>query len=120
MKNFILILLLAVGFTACQKDYYLDDLREAEQTIEGLEGQIAQLTSELSTSNANNLQLTNDLAAAHQTIGDLTDALTNLSNEYADLQEVALDLGLTIEELLAIIEELQSRLIDANNRITEL
>ena len=114
MKKVLLTLVVALGLTtACQKDYYLQDLNDANARIEALQGQLNDLSVELQKSIADNNAKAEELAALETQILDL-----NIEIE----QLVALNLhkDAQIEGLLEKIDTLSIEIESLNGQIADL
>ena len=90
----------------CQKDYYLDDLREAEEQIELLQSSINGLQADITEANALNTTLTNQLSQA--------------ANDLETSYQANIALGNINGELNSDINTLIGRLQDAHAEIDRL
>ncbi|MGI9548833.1 MAG: hypothetical protein ACR2M7_02495 [Bdellovibrionales bacterium] len=110
MKKLLLLGLVVLG-TACQKNYYLDDLNEANETIEQLEITIADLRIELADANEVVVMQTILLDKAKED-------LDNLQAEYTYVNESQSafihELNAKIEGYLTTIAELEAELVELN------
>ena len=110
MRKLLLLGLVVLG-TACQKNYYLDDLNEANETIEQLEATIADLRIEIADANEV-VSTQNTLLIKAQ------EDLDNLQAEYTYVNESQSafihELNAKIEEYITTIAELEAELVELN------
>ena len=113
MKKILLLLLLT---TACQKDYYLSDLQEAEATIERLnnsnstlQSQLNELNNQVSTLRFENTNLQSENTIQTQQISDLQSQINQLQS---DLQNSIVSL----EQAQSIINELEEQIRTARRQ----
>ena len=111
MRNILLYTgILLLTLTSCQKDYYLDDLNEAEARIESLENQVNQLSNELTNAIASNQEYFTRLVEA----GEL---IAQLNNEIEVAYQANINLGNINGELHAQITELENTINALNEEI---
>ena len=96
MKKLGLLLIMLVTIAACQKDYYLEDLNDAQAQIERLEADKQRLQASVN-------ELTSDLNSATANVSGLQ---TELAAVMADYEAGVISL----EEANALIQDLQDRL----------
>ena len=97
MRKTIIIALLAL--TACQKDYYLNDLNEAEALIQTLQGEKNSLSNRI---NVLNTAITN----LNQDNNNLLNDLNDITNNYNDAVISAEETDILISELETTIDRL--------------
>ena len=135
MKNIITITLVAlVTLTACQKDYYLEDLESAQAQIEMLEGRIDNLIAqgkqdELEMNELNvlilNLQdgidaITIELQVSNRLTQELSDKIDDLSTQLDNSKNEVVDL---LNEIHGLNNDLEAGKVTQDNYlviITEL
>ena len=113
MRKLLLVLTVALGVVACQKDYYLEDLQEAERNIEQLQSINQALTSDLNDQIATNESQAAQLLDLQYTINDLTINIEDLEGVNEDLLSNIVALDLEITQLNDSIADLQIRLNNA-------
>ena len=118
MRKSILLIAGLIAMTSCQKDYYLDDLNDAEAQINYLNNVVRNLESQINTleaqANADAIHiadLTESLRIARLSIRNLTNANTALGEQItAHETEIARLLAL-LAELNDQLDELRSELV---------
>ena len=115
LSNTIKTLLLSTVLimASCQKDYYLEDLNEANQTIEELEITIQTLLAQGDVDAKEINKLQEEVEALHVEVG-------NLMNELMEQGLINEALTLEISELKAKIEVYQDNCAALENEITQL
>ena len=98
MKKVLLIIAVVLGVTACQKDFYLDDLNAAND-------QIAQFESIVAAHGEANASLTAEISSLTTEIASLTASLTEAEGLNADLVAQAVVLN--------------DEIVDLNQKITD-
>ena len=116
MKNTKQLLVLAVALvtlTSCQKDYYKDDLDDANDKIAQLESKVAGINAELSASIALNATQADELATLQSDITELTNSLVSTEGLNQDLVAQAEALENELNVINAQISALQLELASA-------
>ena len=113
MRTIISILIGITLFTACQKDYYLEDLQAAE-------AQIAQLQSTVNDFSNQVNDLNNQLAVSLDNNDSLTDELSDANNTITGLNNDVVELNLIIDDLTAQNASNTLEISALNDRIVEL
>ncbi len=114
MKNLLLLFTVGALFIACQKDYYLEDLQNAESQIERLNSTVSDLNSKLNDANADITSLNSEVAGLLQ---DLTIANSTIESLEGDKQGLTDEVAVLEAEAMALvdnIESLSSELANAN------
>ena len=134
MNRVLTLVLTLVLLVGCQKDYYLDELREAESVIAGqerlieeLQNQINSITIELDDAEDTIVDITNDLADANITIDELNNNITYLNGVIAERNELINTLTAQasatdeeIADLTAEISDLRDAINELNVRVQDL
>ena len=122
MRKLLLIGLVALG-VACQKDYYLQDLNDANARIEALQGQLNDLSVELQKS-VDEVRVTAEaLAEANETISNLTIELEDVIDNFTFVNESQSnfihELNARIVELETIISELNADILVLEGKLAD-
>ena len=112
MRHLLLLIIIGLAVTSCQKDHYLADLNAAEAEVAQLENQVRSLESQITSLQADAIT---DQAVINTLRGDLTEAqnaIQAITNANAE-QQAQLDANqATINDLNAQLDALNSRLTD--------
>lgn len=120
MRKLLLTGILFLGLASCQKDYYLDDLKSAESTIQELNSRVASLNSDINglmsdLGNSNSLlnQATYELSEANSRIQELLLSNNNLYEENVSLIEEIVSIEEQEAQLLSQLQDTQQALYRA-------
>ena len=117
MRKLLLVVAVALGVTACQKDYYLDDLNEAERQIEKLQSINSDLTNRLNADKSTIADLQVDITVLND---ELTDAQAVIDSTTNELGQVSIELATTQASLTLAIDEVDSLQIELTTISNEL
>ena len=118
MRKLITLLTIGLALTSCQKDYYLDDLNEAQAEIARLENNISSLQSALTTAQAEETRLEALLYTATQDLEQSRQAQINLGNINGELNATIASLNAQIADLMAQLSGMRSELSEAQADLT--